>query len=135
MTADARKRARELVANRETLRRIFIMRENDAARETLVKYMEQILFGLQDFLRRHVGITEEVSLKDLSAQYMDSLISDHPEKKLAEVITDLIDNIAPHAVNVASPYFVGHMTSAIPFFMVHLSTIVAALNQNVVKIE
>jgi len=36
---------------------------------------------------------------------------------------------------VASPYFVGHMTSAIPFFMVHLKTIVAALNQNLVKIE
>jgi glutamate decarboxylase len=38
-------------------------------------------------------------------------------------------------VNVSSPYFVGHMTGAMPFFMVHLSTIVAALNQNVVKLE
>jgi glutamate decarboxylase len=36
---------------------------------------------------------------------------------------------------VASPYFVGHMTSAIPFFMVHLQTIVSALNQNLVKLE
>ncbi|MDO9566514.1 MAG: putative pyridoxal-dependent aspartate 1-decarboxylase [Candidatus Desulfaltia sp.] len=115
--------------------RTFINHEDDASRAILVKYMEQIFFGLHDFLKKHVGITEEVSLKDLSKNFTNTLISKNPEKKLADVITDLVENIAPHAVNVTSPYFVGHMTSAIPFFMVHLKTIVAALNQNVVKIE
>lgn len=124
-----------LVADWQTLMRTFIRPENDAARATLIKYMEQILFGLHDFLKKHVGFTEEISLKDLSERFTDTLISTNPEKKLADVITDLIEDIAPHAVNVASPYFVGHMTSAIPFFMVHLKTIVTALNQNVVKIE
>jgi len=124
-----------LVADWQTLTRTFIRPEDDAARSTLIKYMEQILFGLHDFLKTHVGFTEEVSLKDLSERFTSTLISKNPEKKLADVITDLIEEIAPHAVNVASPYFVGHMTSAIPFFMVHLKTIVAALNQNVVKIE
>lgn len=126
---------KELVADWPALTRTFIRPENEAARSTLIKYMEQILFGLQDFLQTHVGFTEEISLKDLADRFTDSLISQNPEKKLADVITDLIEDIAPHAVNVASPYFVGHMTSAIPFFMVHLKTIVAALNQNVVKIE
>ncbi len=125
----------KLVADWQALTRTFIRPENDAAKSTLIKYMEQILFGLHDFLKKHVGFTEEVSLKDLSTKFTNSLISKNPEKKLADVITDLIEDIAPHAVNVASPYFVGHMTSAIPFFMVHLKTIVAALNQNVVKIE
>ena len=124
-----------LVADWQTLTRTFIRPENEAAKSTLIKYMEQILFGLHDFLREHVGFTKEVSLKELADRFTDTLISQHPEKKLADVITDLIEDIAPHAVNVASPYFVGHMTSAIPFFMVHLKTIVAALNQNVVKIE
>jgi glutamate decarboxylase len=124
-----------LVADWQALTRTFIRPENDAARSTLIKYMEQILFGLHEFLKKHVGFTEEISLLDLSTSFTDSLISKNPEKKLADVITDLIEDIAPHAVNVASPYFVGHMTSAIPFFMVHLKTIVAALNQNVVKIE
>ena len=124
-----------LVADWQTLTRTFIRPENEAAKETLIKYMEQILFGLHDFLRKHVGFTKEVSLKELAERFTDTLISEHPEKKLADVISDLIEDIAPHAVNVASPYFVGHMTSAIPFFMVHLKTIVAALNQNVVKIE
>jgi len=126
---------KELVADWQTLTRTFIRPENEASRSTLIKYMEQILFGLHDFLKTHVGFTEEISLKDLADRFTVSLISQNPEKKLADVITDLIEDIAPHAVNVASPYFVGHMTSAIPFFMVHLKTIVAALNQNVVKIE
>jgi len=126
---------KELVADRQSLMRAFIRPENTAARDTLVKYMEQILFGLHDFLNTHVGITEEVSLKELSERYQDTVISENPEKMLADVITDLVEEIAPHAVNVASPYFTGHMTSAIPFFMVHLKTIVAALNQNVVKLE
>ena len=125
----------QLVANWQTLMRTFIRPEDDVSKAVLLKYMEQILFGLQDFLKKHVGITEEVSLKDLSSRFTDTLISKNPEKKLADVITELIEDIAPHAVNVASPYFVGHMTSAIPFFMVHLKTLVTALNQNVVKIE
>ena len=126
---------KELVADWQALTRTFIRPENEASRSTLIKYMEQILFGLHEFLKTHVGFTEEISLKNLADRFTDSLISQNPEKKLADVITDLIEDIAPHAVNVASPYFVGHMTSAIPFFMVHLKTIVAALNQNVVKIE
>ncbi len=125
----------ELVANWQTLMRVFIRPENEETRLILLKYMEQILFGLNNFLKKHVGITEEVSLKELSMRFTDTAINKNPEKKLAEVITELIEDIAPHAVNVASPYFVGHMTSAMPFFMVHLKTIVAALNQNLVKIE
>ncbi len=124
-----------LVADRQALMRTFIRPESDASRAALVKYMEQILFGLHDFLKTHVGITEEVGLKALSDRFTNTEIPEQPEKKLEQVIADLIERIAPHAVNVASPYFVGHMTSAIPYFMVHLKTIVAALNQNVVKIE
>ena len=125
----------KLVADWQSLMRTFIRPEDDAARSVLLKYMEQILFGLHEFLKTHVGITQEISLKDLADQYSDSTIAATPEKKLDAVITELIEDFAPRVVNVASPYFVGHMTAAIPFFMVHLKTIVAALNQNVVKIE
>jgi len=126
---------KELVADWQTLIRTFIKPENEASKTVLLKYMEPILFGLHSFLNKHVGITEEVSLKEMASKYKSSLISPTPEKKLSDVITDLIEDIAPQAVNIASPYFVGHMTSAIPFFMVHLKTIVTALNQNVVKLE
>ncbi|MFP4037936.1 MAG: pyridoxal-dependent aspartate 1-decarboxylase PanP [Desulfobacteraceae bacterium] len=126
---------KDLVADWEHLVRVFIRPEDDACRATLIKYMEQILFGLHEFLRNNVGITRAKSLRELSQQYTRTEISEEPEKKLADVITCLIKEVAPHAVNVASPYFVGHMTSAIPFFMVHLKTIATALNQNVVKLE
>jgi glutamate decarboxylase len=126
---------KELVANWDALLRTFVRPENGTAKKTLLKYMEQILFGLQDFLHKHVGVTEEISLKELAEYFKETTINDLPEKKLTDVISDVIQDIAPHAVNVASPYFVGHMTSAVPFFMIHLETIVAALNQNVVKLE
>ncbi len=124
-----------LVADWETLHRVFIRPEDENSRQTLVKYMEQILFGLHDFLNKHVGVTEEISLVDLAKEYTDTRINKMPQKKLADVIKDIIYEIAPKAVNVASPYFVGHMASAIPFFMVHLKTITAALNQNMNKLE
>lgn len=124
-----------LVADWQGVKRIFISPEDDASKAALVKYMQQILFGLHEFLKQNVGITEEISLSDLSERYTETLISQNPEKKLASVIRDLIKDIAPNAVNIASPYFIGHMASAIPFFMVHLKTIITALNQNVVKLE
>ena len=124
-----------LVADWETLNRVFLRPEDEKSRQALVKYMEQILFGLHDFLNKHVGVTEEISLLELAKEYTDTQINKNPQKKLAEVIKDIICEIAPRAVNVASPYFIGHMTSAIPFFMVHLKTITAALNQNLIKIE
>ncbi len=129
------KKKGELVADWDALKRIFIKPESEASKSALVKYMNKILFGLNDFLNTHVGVTEKASLKDMSGRFRNSIIRRTPEKRLIDVITELIEDIAPHAVNVASPYFIGHMTSAIPFFMVHLKTIVAALNQNVVKLE
>jgi putative pyridoxal-dependent aspartate 1-decarboxylase len=124
-----------LIADWNALHRVFIRPEDEGSRKTLVKYMEQILFGLHDFLNKHVGVTEEISLIKLAEEYTDTKINKDPQKKLAAVIEDIIDEIAPRAVNIASPYFVGHMTSAIPFFMVHLKAITAALNQNVIKLE
>ena len=131
----ADKKGKELVANWQSLKRIFISPENEESRAVLVKYMKQILFGLHEFLNKHVGVTEQESLKDMANRFRNTVIKDNPERKLENVIADLIEDIAPHAVNVASPYFIGHMTSAIPFFMVHLKAIVTALNQNVVKLE
>ncbi len=125
----------ELVKDWIGLIKVFTCPEDAATRATLIKHMEQILFELHDFLIKTVGITEEISLKDLSDGFVDTQINKYPEQKLADVITGVFDNIAPHAVNVASPYFIGHMTAAIPYFMVHLKAIVAALNQNVVKVE
>lgn len=125
----------ELVKDWFGLIQVFTCPADAETRATLVDHMEQILFELHDFLIKNVGITEEISLKELSNDFTDTVMNKFPEQKLADVVTGVFDSIAPHAVNVASPYFVGHMTAAIPYFMVHLKAIVAALNQNVVKLE
>jgi putative pyridoxal-dependent aspartate 1-decarboxylase len=125
----------KLVANWETLQRVFLHPEDAHARSSLLKYMEQILFGLHGFLETHVGITREKSLRQLAEHFSDFSLNTRPRRRLAEVIHGIVEELAPYAVNVASPHFVGHMTAAIPFFMVHLQTIVAALNQNPVKLE
>lgn len=125
----------ELVKDWIGLIQVFTCPEDAETRSTLVGLMSQILFELHDFLIKSVGITEEISLKELADDFTHTVLNKFPEKKLADVVTGVFDNIAPHAVNVASPYFVGHMTAAIPYFMVHLKAIVAALNQNVVKLE
>ncbi|MCP3901320.1 MAG: putative pyridoxal-dependent aspartate 1-decarboxylase, partial [Desulfobacteraceae bacterium] len=124
-----------LIASWDSLHQVFIRPEDEGSKKTLIKYMEQILFGLHEFLNKHVGVTEEISLARLAEEYKDTLINKDPQKKLEEVIKDIIEEIAPRAVNVASPYFIGHMTSAIPFFMVHLKAITSALNQNLIKLE
>lgn len=125
----------ELVKDWRGLIKVFTCPEDAETRAALIEHMEQILFGLHDFLITTVGITEKRSLKKLADEFIDTRINKFPEQRLADVISGVFDKIAPHAVNVASPYFIGHMTAAIPYFMVHLKAIVAALNQNVVKLE
>ena len=43
--------------------------------------------------------------------------------------------VPAQSVHTSSPSFVGHMTSALPYFMIPLSKIMIALNQNLVKTE
>ena len=71
-TKKNRNKKPELIADRQALLRTFITPEREEARATLLKYMEQVLFGLHDFLIEHVGITQEKSLKELSVYFQDS---------------------------------------------------------------
>jgi len=45
------------------------------------------------------------------------------------------DSIIADSTNTASPRFIGHMTTALPYFTRPLSRLITALNQNVVKME
>jgi glutamate decarboxylase len=62
---------KELVANWQTLRRIFISPENEESRSVLVKYMRQILFGLHEFLNTHVGVTKPERYLQQIQKYCD----------------------------------------------------------------
>jgi glutamate decarboxylase len=54
----------------------------------------------------------------------------------ADDYLDYLDaQVVPHTIRVASPRFIGHMTSSLPFFFRPLIRLMTAMNQNVVKME
>lgn len=50
-------------------------------------------------------------------------------------INYLNENVIPHSIHTSSPLYIGHMTSRLPYFVTPLGKLMAALNQNVVKVE
>ena len=48
---------------------------------------------------------------------------------------NLLEKLVAHSVNTYSPTFIGHMTSALPYFHLSLAKLLVGLNQNLVKIE
>ncbi|WP_338861627.1 putative pyridoxal-dependent aspartate 1-decarboxylase (plasmid) [Mycetohabitans rhizoxinica] len=54
-----------------------------------------------------------------------------PDAHAAHLLDDVFSRVMP----VASPTFVGHMTSSLPSFLPSLAKVLTALNQNVVKLE
>lgn len=76
----------------------------------------------------------DVELEQLKERFLDVEIPGAPLS--FETYRDsLRDELLPYLVNVASPRFIGHMTSALPDFVAEMSRMIAQLNQNVVKIE
>jgi glutamate decarboxylase len=46
-----------------------------------------------------------------------------------------MQKLVAHSVHTGAPSFIGHMTSALPYFVLPLSKMMVGLNQNLVKIE
>jgi len=69
-----------------------------------------------------------------AAQFASVELPENPTAPQAHA-DHLLHDVFRHVMPVASPTFVGHMTSSLPSFMPSLAKIVAALNQNVVKLE
>jgi|GEM_PF-24404 len=75
-----------------------------------------------------------VALDALLPKFMSTELRDMP-MSLASYKDLLKLEVLPYSVNVSSGKFIGHMTSALPDFIGELSSTVAQLNQNMVKIE
>ncbi|MGQ8366226.1 pyridoxal-dependent aspartate 1-decarboxylase PanP [Glaciecola sp. 1036] len=115
----------------EHLFKVFTKPENDDS--TLAKIERQLSDNLSDFLSQHV-VTKKTSLEEIEKDFNDPRIPQEPEfvSSHAEV---LLDKLVAHSVNTYSPTFIGHMTSALPYFHLPLSKLLVGLNQNLVKIE
>ncbi|MDE1314286.1 putative pyridoxal-dependent aspartate 1-decarboxylase [Vibrio aestuarianus] len=115
----------------ESLLRIFTVPEGPDS--TLTKIEAELSRNLNLFLREHI-VAEEKPLKEIEKDFSNAHIPEAPEF-VSEHTQHLLDTLVSHSVHTAAPSFIGHMTSALPYFLMPLSKIMIALNQNLVKIE
>lgn len=118
-------------ATLESLERVFTVPE--APDSTLGRLERRISENLLGFLREQV-VAQERELSDLELSFSSSEVPEEPTF-VSDQARFLLNNVVSQSVHTASPYFVGHMTSALPYFMLPLSKIMIALNQNLVKTE
>ncbi|MEW7976651.1 MAG: pyridoxal-dependent aspartate 1-decarboxylase PanP [Candidatus Sedimenticola endophacoides] len=119
------------VASLGNLFRIFTVPESPDS--TLGKIDEEISRNLNGFLRDRIVATDK-DLARIEEDFSDPGIPEQPTF-VSDYTEFLMETLVAQSVHTASPGFVGHMTSAIPNFMLPLSRIMTALNQNLVKIE
>jgi glutamate decarboxylase len=115
-------------ATLENLYRIFTIPE--APESTLVEIDQAISRDVAGFLQTHI-VALERSLEEIEADFSLSSIPEEPT--FVSEYTDFVKKkLVAQSVHTAAPGFIGHMTSALPYFMLPLSR---ALNQNLVKVE
>jgi len=122
---------RKAVVNFDSLHRVFTIPEEQSS--TLGRIEREISENLEGFLQSHI-VAIEKDLTDVEKDFSDAAIPKQPIF-VSQQADFLLDKLVAHSVHTASPSFVGHMTSALPYFMLPLSKIMIALNQNLVKTE
>ena len=118
-------------ATQESLYRIFTIPE--APDSTLGLIEKEISQNLRGFLGNHIVATEK-ALTDIEKDFADSQIPENPSF-VSDHMHHLLDKLVSQSVHTSSPSFIGHMTSALPHFILPLSKLMVGLNQNLVKVE
>ncbi|MCK7479735.1 MAG: hypothetical protein M0C28_22375 [Candidatus Moduliflexus flocculans] len=115
----------------EYMKKLFIMPDSS---DRFVEFGVHLLDLIHDFFKEKGGIHSSISMEDLADIFNNIEMPCHPHL-IKDVLDEIKHNIVKHSVKVANPYYIGHMTSAIPYFMILLEMIAVSLNQNQVKIE
>ncbi len=121
----------KISADLEHLRKLFIMPDSP---DKFMQFGYELLDLIHSFFKEKGGIHSEISLPELACLFNNIDIPKEP-KLLKDILSEIKNKIIKHSEKVGNPYYIGHMTSAIPYFMILLEMIIAALNQNQVKIE
>jgi glutamate decarboxylase len=118
-------------ASLENLYRIFTVPE--APDSTLGQIDQAISDNLMGFLQDNI-VAVERDLVEIERDFSQSRIPEEPTF-VSNYTEFLKEKVVSQSVHTASPGFIGHMTSALPYFMLPLSRVLTALNQNLVKVE
>lgn len=103
--------------NFDSLLKIFTVPEGPDS--TLTKIDEELSRNLNHFLRKHI-VAEEKPLKEIEKDFSNAHIPEQPQF-VSDHTQHLLDTLVSHSVHTASPSFIGHMTSALPYFLMPLS--------------
>ena len=125
------KSTRIVKTNLEYLRKLFIMPDSP---DKFVEFGHDLLEMLHDFFQEKGGIHSSITLPELSEIFNQTAVPGRPIL-IKDVLSEIKTKVIGHSVKVGNPYYIGHMTSAVPYFMILLEMIIAAINQNQVKIE
>ena len=106
----------------EYLRKLFIMPDSS---DKFVEFGEELLEMIHDFFQEKGGIHSSATLPQLSGIFDQTVMPEGP-LLIKDVLSEIKSKIINHSVKVGNPYYIGHMTSAIPYFMILLEMIIAA---------
>ncbi|WP_299497217.1 pyridoxal-dependent aspartate 1-decarboxylase PanP [uncultured Shewanella sp.] len=118
-------------ASEDALLRIFTLPE--APDSTLSVIEQNLSQNLMGFLKDSI-VAIEKPLSDIERDFQQYQIPEMPQF-VSDYTDDIMKNLVAHSVHTSSPSFIGHMTSALPYFVLPLSKMMVGLNQNLVKIE
>jgi glutamate decarboxylase len=118
-------------ANLENLYRIFTVPESPDS--TLGAVDQAIAADVAGFLQTHI-VAIERNLEEIETHFSSAAIPEEPTY-VSEYTEFVKTHLVAQSVHTAAPGFVGHMTSALPYFMLPLARLMTALNQNLVKVE
>lgn len=117
-----------------SLKHLFkVFTKPESEQSTLADIESRLSTNVLDFLSQHV-VTQPVSLEDIESVFSQPSVPESPEF-VSDCADHLLNDLVAHSVNTYSPKFIGHMTSALPYFHLSLAKLLVGLNQNPVKIE
>ena len=118
-------------ATLDSMRKVFSIPESEDS--TLTRIEREISQNLLGFMRNNL-IAGEMEPAQIEKEFTNVSIPEEP-MYVHDQAKILMDKVVSQSVHTASPSFIGHMTSSVPYFMLPLAKIMIALNQNTVKIE
>jgi len=122
---------RKAVATKKSLHRIFTIPE--APNSTLGRIEREISQNLAGFLNKNIVATKN-ALTDIESDFASAQIPEQPSF-VSDHMHHLLDKLVSQSVHTSNPSFIGHMTSALPYFLLPLTKLMVGLNQNLVKVE
>jgi len=124
-------RCKKIESTSDYMKKLFIMPDSS---DRFIEFGVHLLDLIHDFFKEKGGIHSSISMEDLAKIFNNIDMPRNPHL-IRDILDEIKNNIIKHSVKVANPYYIGHMTSAIPYFMILLEMISVSLNQNQVKIE